>query len=274
MNLDYLIRTMQDAGTNFGFRILSVLLIYIAGKIVKKVVSSGITKVLKTKNVDETISRFVIHLVGMSITVFVFIAIMAQLGIQTASFIAIIGAASFAVGLALQGALSNFAAGVLLMLFRPFKIGDIINVAGKTGKVSAISVLVTELITPDNKKIILPNSKVMSDTISNFTALGEMRVDLVIGVGYGDDLDHVKKTLADELSKNEMILAEPPVQIAVESLGDSCVNFAVRPWCKSENYWSVKFDLLEAIKKRFDKENINIPYPQQDVHIISQPKAK
>jgi small conductance mechanosensitive channel len=273
MNLEYLLRTMQDVGTSLGLRIVSALAIYIVGKIVISVIAKTITKLFKKKNVDPTISNFVVHLVKISITIFVFIAILAQLGIQTASFIAILGAASFAVGLALQGALSNFAAGVLLMLFRPFKVGDIISVAGKTGKVASISVLVTELITPDNKKIILPNSKVMGDTISNYTTLGEMRVDLVIGVGYGDDLDLVKKTLIDEVSKNQLVLSEPAIQIAVESLGDSSVNFAVRPWCKSADYWDVKFGLLEAIKKRFDKENINIPFPQQDVHIISQPKG-
>ncbi len=270
MNTERLLATAQSVGINFGIRILTAIAIYLIGKFVISILLKGLTKVLQKRKVDPTISSFVTNLTRIALMIFVFIAVLARLGIQTTSFIAILGAASFAVGLALQGALSNFAAGVLIMLFRPFKVGDLVDVAGKIGVVEEISILVTTFVTPDNRRILTPNSKVMSDTITNFTTLGKRRVDMVIGVGYGDDLDLVHRTIKDELSKNELILAEPATQIAVESLGDSSVNFAVRPWCKESDYWAVKFGVLEAVKKRFDKEGINIPFPQRDVHLIKE----
>ena len=198
---------------------------------------------------------------------FVILAALGQLGIQTTSFIAIIGAAGLAIGLALQGALANFAAGFLMIIFRPFKVGDFIQCAGVAGTVEEIQIFTTQLKTPDNKTIIVPNAKITSDNITNFSTKETRRVDLVFGIGYGDDIDNAKKVISDLLEKDERIMKDPPPTIAVVELADSSVNFVVRPWVKSGDYWDVHFDMTENIKKRFDAEGISIPFPQQDVHL-------
>jgi len=190
-----------------------------------------------------------------------------QIGIQTASLIAIVGAAGLAIGLALQGSLSNFAAGFLMIIFRPFKQGDYVAGAGTEGTIEEIHIFTTQLKTPDNKKVIIPNAKLMGDNIINYSAEDKRRVDLVIGVSYSDDLQKVRKVLEDVLSKNNQVLEDPAPTIGVLELGDNSVNFAVRPWVKTEEYWDVFFALTENIKKRFDAEAISIPFPQRDVHL-------
>ena len=202
--------------------------------------------------------------------VVVVIASIGALGVETTSFIAIIGTAGLAVGLALQGSLSNFASGVLIVLFRPYRVGDFIEAAGIAGNVDQVQILTTILKTGDNKQIIVPNSQIMDSIITNYSANDTRRVDMVIGVSYDDDLDKVRKTLQNLIATEERILDEPATTIAVSELADSSVNFVVRPWVKSSDYWGVMFDMTEAIKKRFDKEGISFPYPQQDVHLYNQ----
>jgi small conductance mechanosensitive channel len=198
---------------------------------------------------------------------FVIIAAVGKLGVQTASFVAVIGAAGLAVGLALQGSLANFAAGVLMVIFKPFKVGDFIEAGGSTGVVEEIGIFTTELKSPDNKKIIVPNAKVTGDNIINYTAKDKRRVDIVAGVSYSSDLDKVRKVLEEILSGDDRILQEPAPTISVLELANSSVNFAVRPWVKPADYWDVFFAIQEKIKKSFDAEGIAIPFPQHDVHI-------
>jgi small conductance mechanosensitive channel len=198
----------------------------------------------------------------------VIIAALNQFGIQTASLIAIVGAAGLAIGLALQGSLANFAAGFLMLIFRPFKTGDYIEGAGTQGTVEEIHLFTIQLKTPDNKTVIIPNAKLMGDNIINYSAKDKRRVDLVIGVSYSDNLSKVRQVLEDVLSKDNRVLKDPAPTIAVMELGDNSVNFAVRPWAKTDDYWNVYFDLTEDIKKRFDAESISIPFPQRDVHLF------
>lgn len=198
---------------------------------------------------------------------FVIIAALGKLGMQTASFVAMIGAAGLAIGLALQGALTNFASGVLMIIFKPIKVGDFIDAAGAMGVVNEIGIFTTILKSLDNKVIIVPNGKLTKDNIINFTTENQRRIDIVAGVSYNDDLDKVRKVLESILSEDDRILKDPAPTIGVLELADSSVNFAVRPWVNTPDYWDVFFALQEKIKKRFDAENISIPFPQQDVHI-------
>jgi small conductance mechanosensitive channel len=222
---------------------------------------------MEKREVDPTLTKFVTNLIYFALLTFVIVAALGMLGIQTTSFIAVLGAAGLAVGLALQGSLSNFAAGVLMIIFRPFKVGDLIEAAGATGVVEEVQIFTTQLLTPDNKTIIIPNAQITSDTITNYTTKGTRRADMVIGIGYEDDIDKARAIISDVLSQDERILKEPATQIAVSELADSSVNFTVRPWVKAQDYWGVIFDATETIKKRFDAEEISIPYPQRDVHV-------
>jgi small conductance mechanosensitive channel len=228
-------------------------------------------KAMQKGDMDITLRRFVANLARMLLMLFVIIAAIHQLGIQTASLIALLGAAGLAVGLALQGSLSNLAAGVLIVLFRPYKVGDWIEGGGVSGAVEEVQILTTVLKTGDNKRVIIPNSQIMGTTITNYSANETRRVDLVVGVSYGDDLDKVRTELEGLVAADERILKDPTVTIAVSELADSSVNFVLRPWVKTADYWGVYFDLTEAIKKRFDEVGISIPFPQRDVHIHSVP---
>lgn len=204
---------------------------------------------------------------------FVVLAALAQLGIQTTSFIAIIGAAGLAVGLALQGSLSNFAAGVMLIIFRPFKVGDFIEAAGVSGSVEEIMIFSTKLKSPDNKQLYVPNGSIISGTITNYSAKDQRRVDLVFGCGYGDDIKKAKALLEAIVKENPLVLDDPAPTIGVLELGDSSVNFAVRPWVATPDYWDVYFQITEEVKQRFDEAGISIPFPQRDVHLIQNKAA-
>ena len=250
-----------------GKNIVIALLIYYIGRFIIRLVVGGLHKVMQRQNVDKTLETFVCNLVRIALMVVVIIAAIGALGIQTTSFIAIFGAAGLAVGLALQGSLSNFAAGVLIVLFRPYKVGDFIEAAGIAGSVEQVQILTTVLKTPDNKQIIVPNSQIMDSIITNFSANDTRRVDLTVGVSYDDDIDKVMATLRELVDADERILKEPECLIKVHALADSSVNFVVRPWVNAADYWGVYFDLTEAIKKRFDQEDITFPFPQQDVHL-------
>lgn len=251
----------------YSLKVVAAVAILVIGVIAAKVVRSFLRRILKKREVDETLISFVVSLCYVGILAFVVIASLGQLGVQTASFVAILGAAGLAVGLALQGSLANFAAGVLMIIFKPFQVGDYIEGGGVSGTVEQIGIFTTELKTPDNKKIIVPNAKMTADNIVNYSAKEIRRVDIVAGVSYEDNLDTVRKVLEEIVANEDRILDDPAPTIAVMELADSSVNFAVRPWVKTADYWDVFFALQETIKKRFDAEGISIPFPQQDVHL-------
>ena len=258
---------LSTRGMDFGIRILTAIAIFYIGRLIVGLFTRGLRKLLQKQEVDKTLETFVCNLARMGLLAFVVVAAINALGIQTASFIAVLGAAGLAVGLALQGSLSNFASGVLIVMFRPYKVGDWIEAAGVSGSVLEVQILTTELKTGDNKRVIVPNSQIMGSIITNYSAHETRRVDLVVGVSYSDDLDKVRGTLQSIVAADERVLDDPAVTIAVSELADSSVNFVVRPWVKTADYWGVLFDLTETIKKRFDPEGISIPFPQRDVHI-------
>jgi small conductance mechanosensitive channel len=259
---------MQGLSMVFGLKILTAILIIVVGRWVARVIRRATEKMMTRSKVDATLVTFVGNLVYIALLTFIILAALAHLGIQTTSFIAVIGAAGLAVGLALQGSLANFAAGILLLIFRPFQVGDFIEGAGVAGIVEEIHIFTMQLRTPDNKTIIIPNAKITGDNITNYTKKENRRVDLIIGVSYGDDIGKVKSVVADVLNGDARILKDPAPTIAVLELGDSSVNFAVRPWVKTADYWNVYFDTTESIKRRFDEEGISIPFPQRDVHLV------
>jgi len=264
---DALLLIVQTKGIEFGINLVLAILIFYVGKFVVNLIVRGTAKVMQAQEVDKTLQTFICNLERMVLMVIVIIAAIGRLGIQTTSFIAIFGAAGLAVGLALQGSLSNFASGVLIVLFRPYKVGDFIEGAGISGVVVEVQILTTVLKTGDNKQIIVPNGQIMDSIITNYSANDQRRVDMVVGVSYDDDLDKVRSTLQELVDAEDRILDEPACTIAVSALADSSVNFVVRPWVKTADYWGVMFDMTEAIKKRFDKEGISFPFPQQDVHL-------
>ena len=266
-NFEAITATMLGWATLYGVKLIIALLIFVIGKWVAKKMSGVAEGMMKSREVDEALANFATSMVYYTLLIFVVIAALGQIGIQTASFVAIVGAAGLAVGLAMQGSLSNFASGVLIILFKPFKVGDFVEIAGTSGVVESIMIFTTDMKTGDNKKIIIPNSSVLGGVITNYSANDTRRVDLVMGIGYNDDIDQAKRVLGELLDADERILKDPAPLVAVSELADSSVNFVVRPWVKSADYWGVYFDLTEAVKKRFDQEGISIPYPQQDVHL-------
>jgi len=265
--MEGMVGKMQGWSAVFGLKILTAILIFIVGRWAARFIRIATEKMMTRSKVDATLVSFVGNLIYVSLLTFVILAALAQLGIQTTSFIAVIGAAGLAVGLALQGSLANFAAGVLMLIFRPFQVGDFVEGGGVMGIVEEIQIFTTQLRTLDNKTIIIPNAKITGDNITNYTKKENRRVDLVIGVSYKEDIEKVKSVVADVLNDDERILKDPAPTIGVLELGDSSVNFAVRPWVKTGDYWDVYFDTTENIKKRFDAEGISIPFPQRDVHL-------
>lgn len=254
----------------FGVKVLAAIVILVVGLWVAKRIKAIFVRVLQKKEVDPTLVGFFSSMLYGALVIFIAIAAISKLGVQTTSFVAVIGAAGLAVGLALQGSLSNFASGVLLILFKPFKAGDVVKAGGELGVVVEVGILTTELKTPDNVKIIMPNSSIMGGAITNISAHPTRRVDMVVGVGYGDDLNKAKQIIEDLLAADERVLKDPAVTVAVSNLGDSSVDFVVRPWVNAADYWAVKFDFTKAVKEKFDEEGISIPYPQTDVHLFKE----
>ncbi len=273
MNTEEILQKMWELVTLYGVKVVAAIVIFIIGRWIAKMVSNVIRRMMRKANVDETLRRFVANMAYIALLVFVVLAALSQLGIQTTSFIAVLGAAGLAVGLALQGSLSNFAAGFLMIVFRPFNVGDYIEAAGTAGVVQEIQIFTTTLTTPDNKTVIIPNASLTADNIVNWSTRGTRRVDLVMGISYDDDIDKAKQIMKEVLDKDERILKDPAPQIAMVELADSSVNFVVRPWCKVSDYWGVYMSVTEAIKKAFDANDISIPYPQRDVHVY-QHEAK
>ena len=267
MDASSLMAKVYELLTVYGIKVVAAVVIFIVGRWVAKIVRNMAKKVMTKKGVDPIIVGFTCNMAYIALLVFIIIAALGQLGIQTTSFIAILGAAGLAIGLALQGSLSNFAAGFLMVIFRPFNVGDYVEAAGVAGTVEEIQIFTTTLTTPDNKTVIIPNAKLTGDNIVNWTAKGTRRVDMVFGIGYDDDIDKARKIMEDVLAKDERILKDKAIQIAVVELADSSVNFVVRPWAKVSDYWGIYMDAMENIKKAFDEQGISIPYPQQDVHM-------
>lgn len=265
--MDEAIEGIVELAMLYGVQVILALTIFIVGKWVAKKIANIVQRVLAKNNVDPAIQHFVGSLVSWVLIIFVVIASLGQLGIQTASFVAIVGAAGLAVGLALQGSLANFAAGVLILIFRPFKVGDFIEVAGVSGVVQKIQIFTTELHSPDNKKIIVPNGGVISGNITNYSANDTRRVDLVFGVGYGDDINAAKAVLQSVVAAEPKVLQDPAPTIAVVELADSSVNLVCRPWVNTADYWDVYFNITEAAKKALDAQGISIPFPQRDLHL-------
>ncbi len=258
---------IQALLTVYGLKVIAALAIFIIGKMIAKAVKAGIAKTMAKAKSDPILISFTTNMIYAALLAFVIIAALGQLGIQTTSFIAILGAAGLAIGLALQGSLSNFAAGALMIIFRPFKQGDFIEGAGVAGIVEEVHIFNTVLRTGDNKTIIIPNDALMGGNIINYSTQPTRRLDLVVGIGYDDDIKKAKNILNELMANDERILKDPAPTLGLLELADSSVNFAVRPWVNSSDYWGVHFDLLESIKLRFDDEGISIPYPQQDVHL-------
>lgn len=258
---------LSELLSSFGISLFIALSILIIGRQVVKILIKVISTALERSNTEDTVRIFVTNLLNTLLMIVVFIAAINQLGIQTTSIIAVLGAAGLAIGLALQGSLSNFAAGILIVIYRPYKVGDYIQADNHLGTVDDIQIFSTVLKTPDNKLVIVPNGSIMNGSIVNFSNQDKRRVDIMASCSYEDDIDKVKSVLADILSKDDRILNEPKPRIAVSELADSSVNFIVRPWVKNSDYIDVYYSLLEEIKKRFDQEGIAIPYPQTDVHI-------
>jgi small conductance mechanosensitive channel len=261
------VEQVEVLGAEYGLKIISAILILIVGMWVAKRVKSFVVKLMEKRNVDPTLISFSSSLLLIALQIFVIVAALEKLNIKTTSFVAILGAAGLAVGLALQGSLSNFASGVLMIIFKPFKLGDFVEAGGATGAVADINIFTTVINTPDNKKTIVPNSSVMGGNIINYSANDTRRVDLSAGISYSDDIDKARSAINAVLAEIPEILETPAPDILVSEMADSSVNFAVRPWCKPADYWAVYFGVTEAIKKKFDEEGISIPFPQQDVHL-------
>lgn len=262
-----MIQELMPTIQTFGMRILVAVVIFIVGRWIASLITKMVKRAMAKADVEDTLLNFLGNLIYYVLLAAVVIATINQVGIQTTSLLAVLGAAGLAVGLALQGSLSNFAAGVMIVGFRPYKVGDFIEAGGVAGVVEQVQIFTTVMRTGDNKKIIVPNSQIMAGEITNYSANPTRRVDLVAGCGYDDDLDKVRGVLEGIIAAEDRILDDPAPTIAVSELADSSVNFVVRPWVNSSDYWGVYFDLTEQIKKRFDAEGIAIPYPQRDVHV-------
>ncbi|MCG8685942.1 MAG: mechanosensitive ion channel [Desulfobacterales bacterium] len=270
IDMDKLIEMITYWVTTYSVKILAAILVLVIGKWLAGKISNLVTKLLEKNKVDITLVRFLQSIIYYTLLVVVVIAAAGQLGINTTSFLTIVGAAGLAIGLALKDSLSNFASGVMLILFRPYRVDDFVDIGGVSGNVVSISLFTTELNTVDNKRVIVPNSSITSNVITNVTANDTRRVDLVIGIGYDDDIKKAKEILKQVVEEDDRILKDQKTNIAVSELADSSVNFIVRPWVKTQDYWSVYFDLLEKIKLTFDDQGISIPYPQQDVHLYEE----
>ncbi|MDK9739574.1 small-conductance mechanosensitive channel MscS [Vibrio sp. D404a] len=266
-NAEQWLTNNSDLFIQYGVNIISALVILFIGNLIVKAVANSVSKVLQKKKMDRAVVEFIHGLVRYLLFVIVLIAALGRLGVQTASVVAVIGAAGLAVGLALQGSLSNFAAGVLIVAFRPFKSGDYVEIGGVAGSVDSIQIFQTVLTTPDNKMVVVPNGSVIGSPITNYSRHATRRIDLMIGVSYGADLQKTKELLTKICESDERVLKDPGVQVGVHTLADSSVNFVVRPWVSTADYWNVYFDLMQAIKEGLDKEGIEIPFPQMDVHM-------
>ncbi|WP_331774559.1 mechanosensitive ion channel family protein [Sulfurospirillum sp. 1612] len=264
--MDFNLDSILSILSVYGLKLIGSILIFYIGKKVAKILTKFSRKAMDKAKLDVTISQFIGNVVYGALLVFIILAALSNLGVNTTSFIAVLGAAGLAVGLAFQGTLSNIGAGVLLVFFRPFNVGDFIDAAGVMGVVEEINLFSTLMKTGDNKQIIIPNSSIIGKNIINYSKKETRRVDFVFGIGYDDDLKLAKTTLQEIIDADERVLKDPASLVVVSELADSSVNFTVRAWVKSADYWGVYFDTIEKVKLTFDEKNISIPYPQMDIH--------
>ena len=262
---------IQSFAVSWGLKLVAAMLVLLIGSWLAKRITTIVDRLMTRQNVDVTLIKFLRNILYYTLITVVFIAAAGQLGINTASFLTIIGAAGLAIGLALKDSLANFSSGVMLILFRPFSVKDWVTVAGETGQVEEITVFNTILNTPDNQRIIVPNGLITSNTITNINANPTRRIDLVVGIGYDDDIKAAEAILQEVVLQEPGVLTEPPVTIAVSELAASSVNFVVRPWVKTDEYWKLRFSLTQKVKQALDEAGITIPYPQQDVHMHQVP---
>ena len=267
MEFNFDMQALVPLFTDWGIKIVLALLIYIVGKWIAKRITGFIGKIMQRADMDETLVTFLSNLVYAILLAAVILAALDKLGVPVTSLLAILGAAGLAIGLALKDSLGNFAAGVMLVFFRPFKKGDFVEVAGVAGTVDEVRIFSTVLTTPDNKQIIIPNGQVGADSITNYSAKEERRVDMVFGVSYDDDLKVARKVLTELCANHPLVLEDPATKIFVMNLGESSVDFAVRPWAKTADYWTVYGDLLEQGKLALEEAGCSIPYPQSDLHL-------
>ncbi|MGA1132585.1 MAG: mechanosensitive ion channel family protein [Prochlorotrichaceae cyanobacterium] len=267
-NFNTVLDRLPEGLVVFGLKIIAAIVLLIIGLRLSKIARRTLDRILSRQSLDVTLTRFAANTAEIVLVVITFIIVLGQVGIQTASFLTVIASAGLAIGLALQGSLSNLSAGVLLILFRPFSVGHFIEFGGVMGTVEEIQLFVTLLATPDNRSIIVPNSKLISDVVINYSTKSERRIDLEFGVAYSADLDRVKSIIESVLASDSRILSEPAPTIGVIALAESSVNFAVRPWVKSEHFLGVLMGLQETLKKRFDQEGIEIPFPQREIRVL------
>ena len=253
--------------SEYSLKIVSAIFIFVIGKWLVGKVTLTSKKLMQKANIDQTLVEFGESLIYFVLLILVVLASLNTLGVNTTSFVAIFGAAGLAIGLALQGSLANIGAAVLIIIFRPFKVGDFVEAGGATGTVEDVNLFSTIIAPVDNRTIIVPNSAIVAGNITNYSKKSKRRVDLVFGIGYGDDLKLAKETLMDIMNANKKILDEPAPFVAVSELGDNSVNFVFRAWVKTEDYWDVYFNTLEKVKLTFDEKGISIPYPQMDIHM-------
>lgn len=268
--LDGWLGGLRDLVAYYGARAVGAILVLLAGWWVARRLRSASARGLEASEVDDALVPFLSSGVYVAALLFVGVTVLGLFGIPTASLVAVLGAAGLAVGLAFQGTLSNFAAGIMLLVFRPFEMGDFVEVAGVSGNVAGIRVFTTELNTNDNVRVTVPNSEVFGAELRNYTTNDTRRIDLTVGVGYGDDLDDAEAAIRRVLDDEERLLEEPEPQVAVDSLGDSSVNFIVRPWVKTEDYWPVRRDLVRALKREVEAAGCGFPYPSRDVYVVEQ----
>lgn len=271
--MEGLLEQGQTILLQYGPSVLAAIMIFVVGRWIAKLVTRLVARVATKADVDPILVKFTRSLTYATLLTLVVISALGKLGVNTTSFVAVVGAAGLAIGLAFQGTLGNLASGVMLIFFRPFHAGDFVEAGGTAGTVEEVQVFATVLKTPDNKRIIIPNGSIVGGTITNYSANATRRVDMVFGIGYGDDIRKAKTLLETIIKEHPLVLADPAPTIAVSELADSSVNFVARPWVNTADYWTVFFDLNEAVKLRFDQECISIPFPQRDVHLFQQSAA-
>jgi small conductance mechanosensitive channel len=268
--MDKIVEDVIQVVAKYGLQVIGALLILIFGRIAAGIARKGTKKAMDKAGTDPTITGFVKQFAYIIVMVVAVLASLSKFGIQTTSFVAVLGAAGFAVGFALQGSLSHFAAGVMLLVFRPIRVGDFVEAGGVSGTVKEIKLFTTTMATPDNVHVVVPNSKIFNDTIKNYSVNESRRVDLTIGIGYGDSIDRAMEVLMEVMRADDRIIKEPSPQIVVVDLGDSSVNLLVRCWTKRADFWTVKCDLTKNIKENFDIQGIEIPFPQRVVNVVKQ----
>ncbi len=266
VTLNEVLNYLGDLALNYGPKVLLAIVTLIIGLWIIKIISNLVENVLEGRKIDKSLRQFLIALVSVLLKVILFVSVIGMLGIETTSFVAVLAAAGFAVGLALQGSLSNFAGGVLILLIKPFKVGDFIEAQGYSGSVKKIEIFNTTLTTGDNKTIIIPNGDLSNGSIVNYSTQDTRRVDFVFGIGYDDDIKKTKAVLEKIVKEESRVLKDKDVLIAIGELADSSVNFRVRVWVKSSDYWSVYYDTIEKVKLKFDEEGISFPFPQMEIH--------